>query len=330
MHGDWPATPVATGVTDTLSRARTRDDQHRFEPQDNLLRATRRSRGLSAEYVARSLGVHRMTVTRWERRERLPGGDHVTRLANLLELDRRELTAFFDAVRPPSAGLGPARGHGLRALRRRASIPVRRLAEQLQVNSARIYGWESGTVPIPRHHLPKIAAELGLAPTELEHRLRPMPATAEGGVSAPSRLERIRRRAGLTKTQVAKRVRVHPSTISKWERGAAPPLVMLRRLARVYGLSTGVLAEAAGVRPPRVLAPSRWTSGDLPDVIRAFRAWHGLTQSEIAALVGRDVGQIQRWEAGRAVPSVATLKALNAALGLPAGELLRIPWARRG
>lgn len=54
-------------------------------------RAVRNAAGVSQTAVARSLGVHPQTVTKWERGERHPQGDLLRRYAELL--DRLEKAA---------------------------------------------------------------------------------------------------------------------------------------------------------------------------------------------------------------------------------------------
>lgn len=48
-------------------------------------RAIRVAAAVSQQAVARSLGVHRQTIARWESGERRPSGDLLRRYADLLE-----------------------------------------------------------------------------------------------------------------------------------------------------------------------------------------------------------------------------------------------------
>jgi transcriptional regulator with XRE-family HTH domain len=65
--------------------------------------------------------------------------------------------------------------------------------------------------------VPKIIEFLGYAPCGA-------PAT-----TFPARLKAARIEAGLTRRQLAASVGVHPSTVAKWERGEARPILNLRR-----------------------------------------------------------------------------------------------------
>jgi transcriptional regulator with XRE-family HTH domain len=70
--------------------------------------------------------------------------------------------------------------------------------------------------------------------------------------------------------------------------------------------------------------------------LRSLRERAGLTQTELAEKVGTDQGHISRWERNLAMPDVATVQRLAAALGAYAVELLigRRPkspnWGRSG
>ena len=52
------------------------------------------------------------------------------------------------------------------------------------------------------------------------------------------RLKKLRKSAGLTQTELADRMGVHPQTISKWERGISQPdISQLAALASALGVS---------------------------------------------------------------------------------------------
>lgn len=57
------------------------------------------------------------------------------------------------------------------------------------------------------------------------------------GASLPQRIKSARIAAGLTQAQLAKRMRVEPITVSRWERGVfVPSPHALARLVRILGL----------------------------------------------------------------------------------------------
>lgn len=286
---------------------------------DTLLRDQRTRRALSVHEVARRVDVHPASVLRWERGERLPGPVHLHALAGALAVDVSRVASFFDAVRAPARDLAGVRGTGLRALRRDAGLPVRRIAAHLGVHESTVYNWEAGRVRIPDAHLPALARLLATSETRLRERLRSAPAPVATTV-AP--LRRLRRRTGLSQEAVAQRIGSSRHRVGAWERGEVPPLWAVRRLAGVYGVPASRLAGLVGLAAPRLLDPASWSAGDLPDVLATLRAWSGRTQAEVAQHCGLHRTTVRAWENGRAVPSRRSREALEAAFGLAPGTML--------
>jgi transcriptional regulator with XRE-family HTH domain len=63
-------------------------------------------------------------------------------------------------------------------------------------------------------------------------------------------------------------------------------------------------------------------SYEQPQTVMALRQEQGLTQVDLAYLAGLSVGTISRIESGKARPHRATLRALAAALGCRARDLV--------
>lgn len=286
---------------------------------DTLLRDQRTRRALSVHEVARRLDVHPTSVLRWERRERLPGPEHLHALAGALAVDVSRVASFFDAARTPASPPAGVRGTGLRTLRRRARLPVRRIAADLGVHEATVYNWEAGRVRIPDAHLPALARLLTRSEPRLREELRAAPAPVATTVGS---LRRLRRRTGLSQEAVARRVGTTRRRVGAWERGELPPLWAVRRLARVYGVPVSRLAGLVGLAAPRLLDPATWSAGDLPDVLATLRAWSGHSQAEVAQHCGLHRTTVRAWENGRAVPSRRSREALESAFGLGPGALL--------
>jgi len=300
-----------------------------FETQDNeppesrsFLRDRRTSRSLTTTDVARQLGVHPNSVLRWERRERLPGPEHIHALARSLAVDPADVAGFFDEVRP--AAQPPhdnPRGHGLRPLRRAARVPAVRIAEVVGVPPASVYNWEAGRARIPVRHVPALAELLELEVATLRGLLDQWPVVAPT-MPAVSELRRLRGRTGLSLERVARRVGVSRHSLSAWERGGRPPLAVLRRLAGLYGVPVAAVARATGVEAPRLLDRRRWAAGDLPDVLVTLRQWSGLGQRELAERCHRSVSTVRGWEHGRGTPRPSSRRRLERLYGLPDGALL--------
>jgi transcriptional regulator with XRE-family HTH domain len=287
-----------------------------------FLRDRRKSRSLTAADLAERVGVHPTSILRWERRDRMPGPSHIRRLARTLAVETAEIASFFDDVRPPAQRDDDSvRGHGMRRLRQTARVPASVLAAAAGVPTSSIYNWEAGRARIPRRHLPALAERLGLDAASLRRFL----ASAPAAVAAPgplSELRRMRRRTGLSQSQVAALIGAGRHSLSAWERGQRPPLAAVRPLAGVYGVPVARVARAAGVTPPRLLDRRTWAPGDLPEVLETVRLWAGLTQGQLAERLSCSVSSVRAWENARGVPGSALRRRLERLYGLPHGGLL--------
>lgn len=290
-----------------------------------LLRSERARRGLRATDLAQEIGVHPMSILRWERRERLPGPVHIHALARVLELEPAHVAGFFDDARsaaPSAAAPAGHRGQALRALRWRASVSAAAIAREIGVPVSTVYNWEAGRARIPAERIASLADALGLSPEVLVAQLA-APTTVLGQSRPPtSPLRRLRHRARLSQARAAVAAGVDRHALGSWERGAGtPPLAAIRRLAAAYGAPVAHVARAAGVEPPHLLDRTRWRPGDLPGVIRTLREWAGLTQGELAGRCGCSAAAVRTWESARVVPSGRMVARLERAFGLPSGAL---------
>jgi transcriptional regulator with XRE-family HTH domain len=287
-----------------------------------FLRDHRHRRALSTTELAVRVGVHPNSVLRWERRERLPGPEHIHALASSLSVDTAAVTAFFDDERAAlphrESGL---RGHGLRPLRRAVGITVATIAREVGAPVSTVYNWEAGRVRIPSEHLGVLAGLLRLDRTTLHQLLSTHPVHSGPG-RATSQLRRLRLRRGLSQGQVARLIGMSRHSVGAWERGARPPLAAIRRLAGVYAVSVSTVARAADVSPPELLDPDRWAPGTLPRVLTVLRDWSGLTQAEVAERCGCSRASVRNWERGRTEPSPALRAALERMYRLTDGSLL--------
>ncbi|HVK27097.1 MAG TPA: helix-turn-helix domain-containing protein [Nocardioides sp.] len=288
-----------------------------------LLRSERARRGLRATDLAHEIGVHPMSILRWERRERLPGPVHIHALARVLELEPAHVAGFFDDARTAAAEPAPGhRGQALRGLRWRSSTSAAAIARRIDVPVSTIYNWEAGRARIPAERIPALADALDLSTDALVAQLA-APTTVLGRPRPPvSPLRHLRHRARLSQARAAAAAGVDRHALGSWERGGGtPPLAAIRRLAGAYGAPVAHVARAAGVEPPHLLDRARWRPGDLPGVIRALREWAGLTQGELARRCGCSAAAVRTWESARVVPSGRMMARLELAFGLPTGAL---------
>ncbi|MBM7518542.1 helix-turn-helix domain-containing protein [Nocardioides nitrophenolicus] len=289
-----------------------------------LLRSVRTGRGLRAADLAAEIGVHPMSILRWERRERLPGPAHIHALARVLDLDPTRVADFFDDARaapPPPAAPG-YRGCALRPLRWSAGVSAAAVARRAGVPVATVYNWEGGRARIPAHRIPPIAELLGVPHDDLVSALATPTPIASRPAAPAGPLRRLRHGSRLSQSRAARLAGVDRRSLGSWERGEArPSLAAVRRLARAYGVPVATVARAAGIEPPPLLDHRRWRPGDLPRVLRTLRAWAGLTQAEVARRCGCSSAAVRTWESGRTTPSARLTQRLEQTFGLRAGAL---------
>jgi len=119
-------------------------------------------------------------------------------------------------------------------LRRRLTLKLlqRQVADQLGVDKASVYNWETNRTKPGLEYMPAIIAFLGYNP------LPPPEAWAD-------RLVQCRIVLGLTQKDSAKRIGVDPSTLARWERGEREPTGAYAALATRFLAMTKAPAEPA-------------------------------------------------------------------------------------
>ena len=177
-------------------------------------------------------------------------------------------------------------GAFLRELRTARRMPVSQLAERASVSRMTLSRWEAGTTQPRLPELEAVLTALGASPPQRTRafalvaapravrHLRRQPEVrqaeeAEGLGPLPAvgdLLRAMRRRQRLTLEQLAAALRVHPTTISYWERSeTAIPTDRLEDLCRI--LQAAPEEQALLSRGPLLLAaPTRYSGNTLGDL----------------------------------------------------------------
>jgi transcriptional regulator with XRE-family HTH domain len=217
----------------------------------------------------------------------------------------------------------------LRAWRAQDGLSRSAAAERLGVAHTTLRSWEVlGVCPQPIH-LRRLAVVLGCDVDDVRAMSGPdrvrTPRTSGGEGASP--LCRARLAAGLTMTQLAIKLGVAPSTISRWENGVRTPSPQIwPRLAAALrldpSLRISVLAENPARRSDGLRLPGL---GDL-------RRERGLTQREFRTALDIGATSVISWEHGRARVPAHRLGDVARALGIDRSTLLRsgaLPARRR-
>jgi transcriptional regulator with XRE-family HTH domain len=114
------------------------------------LAQAREAVGISRAQLAKAVGVKPDVVGLWEGRGVTPAAHHLPKVAAAVRLD------VFDLYSPPEGV------EGLAALRMRAGLSQRRLAQLVGVPQTTLSGWERGTSPLPEGKTEVLAEAFGV------------------------------------------------------------------------------------------------------------------------------------------------------------------------
>jgi len=112
-------------------------------------------------------------------------------------------------------------GDHIRKRRLDLGLFQRDVAHEIGVDTETIYRWESNESLPSVSQLPKIIRFVGYDPL-------PIPRTV------PEQLQNIRKHLGSSQAAMAKRLRIDPTTLRKWEKGRARPSRRSLKLIKNY------------------------------------------------------------------------------------------------
>ncbi|WP_409329968.1 helix-turn-helix domain-containing protein [Trujillonella humicola] len=215
---------------------------------------------------------------------------------------------------PPVGALGEA----LVAWRTASGLSRAAAARRIGVAHTTLRQWEiAGVRPQPLQ-MARLAEALGVPVDRLRAVAGPdrvrTPSTSGG--SSASALCRARLSAGLTATQLARKVGVGPATVSRWETGGRRPSAASR--ARVAAALRLCPADLDRVLPEVPAA----AGGTVLSGLGALRRERGLTQRELRLRLGVAAATVVAWETGRAPVPAARLRDVAAVLGCSTEHLV--------
>lgn len=188
------------------------------------IRTLREIRGLTQSQLARKAGFSKDAVFLWENGERKPRPKYILGLANALNVDA--------AVIVPGQSLsGLTMGKRLRALRKMRGLTQTELAKKIGVSSRRVISkWEQDKSSLTVH--PKYILLLARA-LEVDGALIVLGKFLEEGLvglALGEKIRALREIRGLTQAELAEKMHVSQTLISKWERGKKRPSKKYRPL----------------------------------------------------------------------------------------------------
>ncbi|MGI8749975.1 MAG: helix-turn-helix domain-containing protein [Thermoleophilaceae bacterium] len=223
------------------------------------LRRQRDAAGLSTYELADLLGVSPAAVQHWEAgRQPVPRG-RVSELRRVL------------ARQAPAAPVPPLLADELRQLRRQAQLSQSDVAHLLGVTREAVTAWERGVKPVP------------------EARRDVLREALAAQVPAAALMRALRERAGWKQAELAERIDVAQTTVSKWERGDKP--IPAERWPRIREV---LAAAEPDIRPVHFQLPV--TPEDVREGVRRLN-W---TLRDLADALGVPRGTVGPWASGAA------------------------------
>lgn len=189
------------------------------------LPSLRRRFGLTQQELSRLLQVSPVTVTAWESGRSRPRKANLAQIVTLREMDRAQIDRALQRESVPA----PVRPQQLKRLRKKFSLTQANLAALLGVSTASVTSWEAGKTAPGRESRRLIAGLRELSPSQVQEWLgerASVRSRAPSGLAArlsPRRMRAIRRKAGLSQKEMARRLRVSPNSVSNWETGRSTP-----------------------------------------------------------------------------------------------------------
>ncbi len=141
--------------------------------------------------------------------------------------------------RAPTLDLPAGLPADLRRLREEAGLSQRAVAIAVGVTQTMVSRWERGACSPNTEHLARLAATLGVAVSRLLGQLADTATAMPPAAPRPQTLRELRKAAGLSQWQLAVRLGVNESAVSRWEAAnRLPSPRYLARLAPLLGLPT--------------------------------------------------------------------------------------------
>lgn len=127
-------------------------------------------------------------------------------------------------------------------------------------------------------------------------------------VDLSEQVKSVRKAAGLTQTDFADKLGVHPQTVSKWERGkTAPDVSQLGDIADVCGVT---LEKLLDMPADGQVFGGRFDMQSMCAKIAELRRSASESQNEIADVCNSSPDAVSRWERGLSCPDVSELCAI--------------------
>jgi DNA-binding transcriptional regulator YiaG len=295
-----------------------------FRPTPVAIKRLRTNMKLTQAEFAKRLGVSTNTASQWETGRRKPGPKPAQKLQGLAA-HPAPVTAAAPITAPQGvpavAGAQfKATPAAIKRMRARLGLSQAKFAKRLGISHSAVYQLEAGRMkpgPKTTASIAALDAQPAGAPANVPVvQVREFKAT-------PAAIKEMRTRFGLTQKQFAALVGLTASVISNWEAGRKKPMpkavLKLQELAAQRPEDAVRAAAKAASMPKNNELRFKAT----PAVFKSTRAALGVSQRELAKLMGVSLSSVAKWEAGRFTPRLEAAEALQSLEGIGKREARR-------
>jgi DNA-binding transcriptional regulator YiaG len=260
---------------DTEQEEEDTDEEETTPDSTRILQYIRERFDLTQQELADLLDVTPATIGSWERGDTTPQGDNKDRLLDLKDKSEEELQDELDEEETVD----------IRSIREEYGLTRSKFAEEVGVSVQTVYNWEQGQT------------EPGSENMEIIQNLETHEENEEETFTGDD-IKDLRQEKNLSQSELAEQLDVSAGTVSNWEREESNPGSSMVEQIKSLPYHKEADEEAEEVS---------FTGEDLKEL----RQDQGLSQSELAEVLGVSAGTISNWERGKGSPSEGAVEKLR-------------------
>lgn len=276
------------------------------------LKRLRKEAHLTQQDVADYFKTSPQSYAQWEKGQRSPSKESLEKLASYFgvsvsylvgESDTIDYGAFEEQSTPNQLSDDKTFIERLKELREKSGLTQKQVAEHLDITQSAYAQWETGRINPKKETIQKFADLFNVSYDYLWHGTsEPQTTNAITETNSgtfPERLKALRKEAGLTQKEVAKKLQMSQPQYARTENGGRKPNgETLEKFADFFNVSTDYLLGKTQPRTELSVFPER---------LRQLRIETDLTQQELAKNLNVSQQIIGLWERGERKPKIEAI-----------------------
>lgn len=276
------------------------------------LKRLRKEAHLTQQDVADYFKTSPQSYAQWEKGQRSPSKESLEKLASYFgvsvsylvgESDTIDYGAFEEQSTPNQLSDDKTFIERLKELREKSGLTQKQVAEHLDITQSAYAQWETGRINPKKETIQKFADLFNVSYDYLWHGTsEPQTTNAITETNSgtfPERLKALRKEAGLTQKEVAKKLQMSQPQYARTENGGRKPNgETLEKFADFFNVSTDYLLGKTQPRTELSVFPER---------LRQLRIETDLTQQELSKNLNVSQQIIGLWERGERKPKIEAI-----------------------